>query len=349
MFPEGTSTDGSGVAPFKSSLFSLAEHPALRDRLTVQPLSIAYTRARDGTPLVGSLRSLYAWFGEGSLAPHLARVLGTPGGEVELRFLAPIPATAAASRKLLARQAEAAVKSGIDASFAPYVAAQTSLPTRGRNRGRGGRRSPIEESAQPLPELVDRHRHAVALRNARRPSRCRRARPAPAAPTWWMEPRRPPRSRVPSAATRAAIRPWRSVSRSPACSRPRSTSQPKGMRGASRGLGVASEVSASAAATAARRSSAEADVGGLALDAEPAPAEPLGDGAGGAGAEERIEDHVARVGRGEDHPVQQRLRLLRRMRPPALALQPLAAGAQRDQPVASASAGLRSAPSSPSG
>ncbi|MFO1128857.1 MAG: lysophospholipid acyltransferase family protein [Rhodospirillales bacterium] len=121
MFPEGTSTDGSGVAPFKSSLFSLAEDPALRDRLIIQPLSLAYTCTRDGTPLVGPLRDRYAWFGDASLAPHLARVLGTPGGEVELRFLEPIPAVAVADRKILARQAEAAVKSGIDASFAPYL------------------------------------------------------------------------------------------------------------------------------------------------------------------------------------------------------------------------------------
>lgn len=121
VFPEGTSTDGSSVAPFKSSLFSLAEHPALRDRLIIQPLSIAYTRTRDGAPLVGPLRALYAWFGEGTLAPHMARLLGAPGGEVELRFLAPIRAGADTNRKLLARQAEAAVKSGIDASFAPYV------------------------------------------------------------------------------------------------------------------------------------------------------------------------------------------------------------------------------------
>ncbi|MFO1152616.1 MAG: lysophospholipid acyltransferase family protein [Rhodospirillales bacterium] len=121
MFPEGTSTDGSGVAPFKSSLFSLAEHRDLRDRLFIQPVSIAYTRGRDGTPLIGPLRDRYAWFGDASLAPHLARVLGTPGGEVELRFLDPIRASSVANRKLLACQAEAAVKSGIDVSFAPYV------------------------------------------------------------------------------------------------------------------------------------------------------------------------------------------------------------------------------------
>ena len=42
---------------------------------------------------------------------------------------------------------------------------------------------------------------------------------------------------------------------------------------------------------------------GVALDAEPAPAQPLGHGAGGAGAEERVEHQVAGVGGGEQHAV----------------------------------------------
>ena len=151
MFPEGTSTDGSGVAPFKSSLFSLAEHPALRDRLIVQPLSIAYTRTRDGTPLIGPLRGLYAWFGEGSLAPHLARVLGTPGGEVELRFLPPIPAATVPNRKVLARQAEAAVKAGIDASFAPY-----------EGGGAAALAEPAASPEAPTAALTDREERAAS-------------------------------------------------------------------------------------------------------------------------------------------------------------------------------------------
>ena len=50
---------------------------------------------------------------------------------------------------------------------------------------------------------------------------------------------------------------------------------------------------------------------------------------------ERVEHDVARRGAGEQHAVQQRLGLLRRMQLQAvLVAQPLGAGAQRDQPVA---------------
>ena len=76
-------------------------------------------------------------------------------------------------------------------------------------------------------------------------------------------------------------------------------------------------------------------VGRVALDADKAPAEPLRHRAGGAGAEERIEHHVARPGRRQQHAVQQRLGLLRRMRLLAVAaFQPLRPAAERDQPVA---------------
>jgi 1-acyl-sn-glycerol-3-phosphate acyltransferase len=120
LFPEGTSTDGSRVAPFKSSLFGLAENPALRETLVIQPFSLAYTRAHDGTPLVGPLRALYCWFGEGTLLPHICRVLGMRGGEVEVRFHPPIPA-AAGNRKVLARLAGEAVQAGVQASFEPLL------------------------------------------------------------------------------------------------------------------------------------------------------------------------------------------------------------------------------------
>ena len=60
----------------------------------------------------------------------------------------------------------------------------------------------------------------------------------------------------------------------------------------------------------------------------------LGDSACGAGAEERVEHDVARIGRGEDHPVQERFRLLRRMGFLArLVLDPLPAVADRQQPI----------------
>ena len=76
-------------------------------------------------------------------------------------------------------------------------------------------------------------------------------------------------------------------------------------------------------------------IGLLALDADIVAAQHLGDGAGGAGAEERVQHHVARIGRAQDHPVQQRFGFLRRMRLVARrVLQPFAAVADGQHPVA---------------
>lgn len=118
LFPEGTSTDGRGVAPFKSTLFNIAERLPPGEALTIQPVSIAYVRYADGTPLSGPLRELYGWFGDMALAPHLFRAMGMKGCEVELRFHSPITVDRTADRKRLAREAHTAVARGVAASQA---------------------------------------------------------------------------------------------------------------------------------------------------------------------------------------------------------------------------------------
>lgn len=120
LFPEGTSTDGSAVAPFKSTLFGIAEKSPPGIDLAVQPVSISYTRALDGTPLVGPWRELYCWFGEATMLPHLWRMVSLPGAEVELRFHEPIDA--GLDRKELAQRAQAAVAEGVAAANAPLIA-----------------------------------------------------------------------------------------------------------------------------------------------------------------------------------------------------------------------------------
>ncbi|MBK8174647.1 MAG: 1-acyl-sn-glycerol-3-phosphate acyltransferase [Rhodospirillales bacterium] len=114
LFAEGTSTDGSAVAPFKSTLFSIAERQPVGSTLMVQPVSITYCRALDGTPLIGPLRALYCWFGDATMLPHLMRMLSLPGAIVEVRYQEPI-ATSGVGRKELARQAEAAVAAAVAA------------------------------------------------------------------------------------------------------------------------------------------------------------------------------------------------------------------------------------------
>src|SRR5258708_20959243 len=73
---------------------------------------------------------------------------------------------------------------------------------------------------------------------------------------------------------------------------------------------------------------------GIALDADEVAAEKPRYRPRRPGAEERVEDDIARLGRGEHDAMEERLGLLRRMRLAAVALQPLGPAAERDQPVA---------------
>jgi len=130
LFPEGTSTDGSAVLPFKSSLFGVAEDPSLRESLAVQPVSICYSRSRDGTPLSGKLRGLYAWFGGANMVPHYFRALAAEGARVEVRFHPPIAVTAETDRKQLAAAAQDAVTDGVNRSHGEpaVLATETDAP-----------------------------------------------------------------------------------------------------------------------------------------------------------------------------------------------------------------------------
>ena len=111
LFPEGTSTDGQSLAPFKTTLFSAAM-PGLREapgKVTVQPVSIAYTRYADGQELVGDLLDYYAWYGDMVMVPHLMKILSLDGAEVEVCFHDAVNAAAFDNRKDLAAYCEKAI------------------------------------------------------------------------------------------------------------------------------------------------------------------------------------------------------------------------------------------------
>jgi len=116
LFAEGTSSDGGRVLPFKSSLFAAVERSPRNQAIRVQPVTIAYARLRGGLPIDYALRSLYAWYGDMELAPHLWTVLGLPGAVIEVRFHPPLLAAEFGSRKALARHAERQVADGLVAA-----------------------------------------------------------------------------------------------------------------------------------------------------------------------------------------------------------------------------------------
>ena len=108
LFPEGTSTDGLRVLPFKSTLFGAFFAPGLRRGVAVQPVTIAY-RPRAGLPA-----SFYGWWGEMDFASHARDVLArSTGGVVELTFHPPLALADFPDRKALAQAADAAVRAGL--------------------------------------------------------------------------------------------------------------------------------------------------------------------------------------------------------------------------------------------
>lgn len=107
FFPEGTSTDGRRVLPFKPTLFQAFLDPDLPAGLALQPVSAAYY-----APPRRDLR-FYGWWGDMALGPSLLSVLAqSPQGRVTVTLHPPIP-VAGTSRKTLAAQCEASVHSGL--------------------------------------------------------------------------------------------------------------------------------------------------------------------------------------------------------------------------------------------
>jgi 1-acyl-sn-glycerol-3-phosphate acyltransferase len=109
IFPEGTSSDGMRILPFKSSLFGVFFVPGLTAGIAVQPVTIVY-RPGPGLPA-----SFYGWWGEMDFETHIRDVMArSSGGTVELTFHPALPLVDFSDRKSLARAAEAAVRSGFD-------------------------------------------------------------------------------------------------------------------------------------------------------------------------------------------------------------------------------------------
>ena len=102
LFPEGTTSDGSRVLPFRSAFLSIAEVPVLADGRTalVQPVSLVYDRIA-GMPAGRASRSLFAWVGDQDLASHFVRLAQARGMRATILLHPPIDPAAFKSRKAL--------------------------------------------------------------------------------------------------------------------------------------------------------------------------------------------------------------------------------------------------------
>ena len=97
FFPEGTSTNGDGLLPFKTSLFE----PVAELGCAVTAAAISYSTAD------GSVREEVHWWGVMPLAPHLLKVFVKRRIDVTIRFGEPRPRTG--DRKAIARELHAEV------------------------------------------------------------------------------------------------------------------------------------------------------------------------------------------------------------------------------------------------
>lgn len=105
FFPEGTSTDGLQVLPFKTTLFQSFFAPELRDVIWVQPVTVLYT-APDGTD-----PRFYGWWGDMSFGGHLLRTLASlRQGQVTTIYHNPLAVADFENRKALAQACEAQVR-----------------------------------------------------------------------------------------------------------------------------------------------------------------------------------------------------------------------------------------------
>lgn len=108
FFPEGTSTDGLRVLPFKTTLFEAFFTQDLRADCFIQPVSLVYH------PPAGEAPDFYGWWGDMDFGPHLLKTLAAPRqGRVELIYHAPLRVADFEDRKTLAAAAETAVRAGL--------------------------------------------------------------------------------------------------------------------------------------------------------------------------------------------------------------------------------------------
>jgi 1-acyl-sn-glycerol-3-phosphate acyltransferase len=110
FFPEGSSTDGLRVLPFKTTLFQAFFTLSGGQPMQVQPVTVVYRAPVDQDP------RFYGWWGDMSFAAHLLQVLGAPRhGEVRLVYHAPLDVATFGDRKALAMAAHRLVLSGMPA------------------------------------------------------------------------------------------------------------------------------------------------------------------------------------------------------------------------------------------
>ena len=108
FFPEGTSTDGLQVLPFKPALFAAFFDPVLRDTMQMQAVTVNYIAPDGADP------RFYGWWGDMDFGPHLLSTLAAKRqGRVHVVYQLPVKVADYPDRKALAKAMEAQVRAGL--------------------------------------------------------------------------------------------------------------------------------------------------------------------------------------------------------------------------------------------
>ena len=82
LFPEGTSSNGENVLPFKGALFTAAEKAAV----PIQPICLKYTLI-NGKPITSKNRDYAYYYGDLEFFPHLVKLFFVRSIKVHVTFL----------------------------------------------------------------------------------------------------------------------------------------------------------------------------------------------------------------------------------------------------------------------
>jgi 1-acyl-sn-glycerol-3-phosphate acyltransferase len=85
IFPEGTSTDGSQILPFKKSLFRVP----FQTQFPILPICLKYTSI-DGVRFSSENCDRVCWHGDMTFAPHFLQLMGVQEVQVEVHYLEPL-------------------------------------------------------------------------------------------------------------------------------------------------------------------------------------------------------------------------------------------------------------------
>jgi 1-acyl-sn-glycerol-3-phosphate acyltransferase len=127
-FPEGTSTDGSSVYPFKSTAFDLFCKKDITPPLNLQPFSLIICSLDEKPVETPCLRDLYAWYGDMTLLPHLWRFAMVQETCVKIIFHPPVIQQDGESRKALAARCHALVLKGVTDNLPPRLDFSGKVP-----------------------------------------------------------------------------------------------------------------------------------------------------------------------------------------------------------------------------